>query len=1556
MQGQRLSNSAQSSLTLDQQLGSHASSSQQKFTSSAFVLSILENFISSGDGEKTNLPPVFQKLEKSIGEKRLSLKTSILNIDSKERQALQEKVGPAIFEALLSISQETDLQLFAEGLLNIGRSLKKALDEAKAGLIFQMLGQDAIPIKAREAAKAEYDAMVGQGSTGMRVEHLANRFFKDAADYKTIVPMLGSTALFSVVRTAAAAKLATSGLDFISRGLGLKIASAFFGSAVEIPTFALSGRALHKIFGDQVRESVSEDLLSAGITLTFLKGFGFAGNKAYAQLHQLNELGLSTRLAGLSKFTQPLLSQSFMFAGLLTAHKAEEKVGRRAHVDNATTITDTLASMVSLGVGGHLGNRVLGSGYAKFQQEMEFRMGNAEFGVRNENGDFPHLGMPALAAVDGLGTGLGAYFSKDFASPREARPELRLDRVFQQADADSPPSNRFSAYELRHYQGDMLKGFGLDLDFQVSPWLGIASPMQTGKSYLIGPMIRMLRSSYGLKARVIILSSARIITDQILNDLLAGFPEQEVGRFDRERKEIRPITVASTRSLVNHLEEFDHDGPTILINDEAYTTQSRSHRAIYTHFGLGEIVGRGKNSVMQLKAGNGLVVGLSGTGAGLEGYHLSEHYNLLDAIEEGWVRKMHGERVPMTIPATEKRSALESQMIWWNPTEENARALANLYDQKIHGRFRKNLVYVPTTKHAQVLRDALRERHGKNYAHTVHSKMEQTGQQGTIETDMKKVIEHWEENGGALISVRMLGRGFRGTGVDSVFHTYQTSSVELLFQRTGRAWGQSADHPFPELFVLEASWNPRGPYANLPCALGLVDYPSKGFSTHGLRKKIESSRQRKKDREELEQKISIGQAEPLFTKIPLAEEWRKGFGDILLNVGGMGPLQTKTGFKTELLVGYGLGALPTRWVDMERFSKVLGSKEAAEGLWVRSWESATEELLEGIQGSEDRFVKVLTEWRQKEAELPEQAKDLDALLQQYFHPKSRGLNKSDKKDPIRALIQDLPGQVKELFSKMSDEERRKFFEIQLRTAFSPVDAKIIESRYLTDTPKNLSEIGRDIGVSPSRVGQINHRIMRGIIKHLSFLNNLAEDPDKIPVANLPLSKPTRVHLIHSDIRTLGDLRIADIESIENIGTVTEIKEFLVYMGFLWPPAAAQIELGRKEDPILSIVQALRQKADEEGLTKFIPDMSEETLRAHIENGLKNTSEGLLPENVQAIAMRYFYDPPMTNEEIAKELDGTKRWVTAVIAHANERVTDDFLFPYQSRHRFKVKELIHVPVGRLLVSLKLEDFLKKAHVHNFGDLTRLSYVDYSQVKQMGQETEGELEQILTKNGLSLSLLGKPSRGQAFLRMALNTALGTSANEALKKYISEMTDRELTAFFAIKIGGLVPLPRKIMLLRFFSDPPLSYSEIADYLRIPKDRVGYHIHEAFEFILSRLDAKLVSQQALNLKPKPSGEVRPASESQEPSKMSFQHYRDIFDLAVSKTHFSQKTVKSLKRLNIRFIGLLVQFNESTLEILLGKAATLEIKEVLAGLKLDLDSAVKVAEVGWIPPIRIIK
>jgi len=543
-------------------------------------------------------------------------------------------------------------------------------------------------------------------------------------------------------------------------------------------------------------------------------------------------------------------------------------------------------------------------------------------------------------------------------------------------------------YNLRDYQQQMVENLYEDAMSEASPWLGLASPMQTGKSFLAGPAIQRLREVYGPKARFIVLTSAKVITQQVVGDLLEGFDAAEVGRYDANTKQIRRVTVASVHTLIRHLEEFKHEGPTILINDEAYSTQSPMFRAIYTHFGLGEVVGEGRQSLLKPKAGNGIVLGLSGTGAGLEGYKISGQLNILDAITKGWIRHMQGDRVLLSIPAEKRQSVEERDMIWWPATGANAEILADIYDSHLYGVYRRNAVFVPTIKHAELLRDALRKRHGQDYAFALHSEMDQRGEAGSLDRDFDRVIEHWEREGGAVISIGQLNRGYRGKGIDACFHTYESSSSELFGQRTGRGWAGTPGEEAPDYYVLEVTWNRRSRYANLARLLGLVDYPLRSFSSRGLVERLERANQARNKREELDVELRERRVAPLFEGIPLVRIWREAFQEALERAGGLNALAERSGLPLEVLTGFALGGLPVH------FEAVLAMKDFIEKdaleFWVHCWREAAGEIREGIQTFEDRFSDDLVRWMEGQGDFHA----LKDLLQKYFPlPKTKPMPK-----------------------------------------------------------------------------------------------------------------------------------------------------------------------------------------------------------------------------------------------------------------------------------------------------------------------------------------------------------------------------------------------------------------------------------------------------------------------------------------------------------------------------------------------------------------------------------
>ncbi len=312
---------------------------------------------------------------------------------------LAKFLSPGEQSELRDLGQETDPQLFVKSLSSFAARLETTDKAEAAARIYAAIVASGTEFSALVPAQQRLDAILGKGAFGGRAEFLLRRFAKDATDPKTIVPMVASSAVYGLARSAVLSRLlAGSEAAWYAGGYGARLTASTLAFAAEVPTFALSSRALRNLGGDRGPDtSLGHDFASAALTLGLLKGFSFAGQVAFARLHGVNEMGLATRWAGLTKFSQPLFSQGAMFTGLLAAHRLEEQVGLREHVDGATTVTDTLAAMLSLGAGGRLAESLLGPRYAAFQTELNLRTG---FALRAA--DPAPESSPAAAKFSGL--------------------------------------------------------------------------------------------------------------------------------------------------------------------------------------------------------------------------------------------------------------------------------------------------------------------------------------------------------------------------------------------------------------------------------------------------------------------------------------------------------------------------------------------------------------------------------------------------------------------------------------------------------------------------------------------------------------------------------------------------------------------------------------------------------------------------------------------------------------------------------------------------------------------------------------------------------------------------------------------------------------------------------------------------------------------------------------------------------------------------------------------------------------------------------------------------
>ncbi|MDO8518983.1 MAG: DEAD/DEAH box helicase family protein, partial [Deltaproteobacteria bacterium] len=527
----------------------------------------------------------------------------------------------------------------------------------------------------------------------------------------------------------------------------------------------------------------------------------------------------------------------------------------------------------------------------------------------------------------------------------------------------------------RPYQTRMIESVVRDAAAGDFSWLALASPMQTGKSFITRLIIERLRELWGEDTLFIFLSASRIITSQTLKDL-GNFPADQVGRFDAEAKEIRPITVAGFRTLAPNLDQFPRNRRVVLINDEAFFTQSPSFQKIYCYFGLGETSREDGRVLMSPKRGQGLVIGYSGTGSGLAGYHLSGQLDLLTAMQDGWVRNIIAEQIPFQTETVRASGAWDGSMIWWKPTPENADALVKAFYERVEGRQDKALHFVPTIEHAELYMQALARYFGDDYGHLLHSGL------GLDADEIDDVVEEWHGESGGLVTIGMFSRGARGTGVIDVYHTYQSGSMELFAQRTGRAWGVEEGAENPDLHVYEATWSRRG-FMNMARLLGLADFPTGNrLVTRGLGDAVRHSKKIQETEKEKTGLIASGKLDPLFTKVPLVEKWRTVFRAIVDQAGGVNSLSEKVGLASEFVVGLALGALPLRLNHLLQLGKELGGEDKAAALWVESWSDALREMARGERTTELETGEFA--WMDSAKPLEERALLLDKFLTEKF--------------------------------------------------------------------------------------------------------------------------------------------------------------------------------------------------------------------------------------------------------------------------------------------------------------------------------------------------------------------------------------------------------------------------------------------------------------------------------------------------------------------------------------------------------------------------------------------
>ncbi len=222
-----------------------------------------------------------------------------------------------------------------------------------------------------------------------------------------IAGMAAGSLVFSAARTAMLSRF----LAVPGRGvLGARVLASTGAFLLEVPTFWATTKGLREAIspGSQAWDLHSNltELASLSLTLGALKASGALTG------------GLSRRLAStvnpaemgaLERFGHGALQQGGTLAGIMLGHRLETTVGLRRPVDGATTLLDSLATLLQFHVGGQLSGAVLGPRFQAYTQSLEAQGRRLEIEAASETarrfrdrfGDGGGLSGPSLSVVGG---------------------------------------------------------------------------------------------------------------------------------------------------------------------------------------------------------------------------------------------------------------------------------------------------------------------------------------------------------------------------------------------------------------------------------------------------------------------------------------------------------------------------------------------------------------------------------------------------------------------------------------------------------------------------------------------------------------------------------------------------------------------------------------------------------------------------------------------------------------------------------------------------------------------------------------------------------------------------------------------------------------------------------------------------------------------------------------------------------------------------------------------------------------------------------------------------
>lgn len=353
---------------------------------------------------------------------------------------LRADAGAAL-EEWISLSRESDNELFYQSLLALAHRLEERASPEVVGRIYHFLiHSPESPSGVAARARTRFQVLAGQGPFLSQLEHGLSRVVSASTSAEFLLGMTAGGLAFRVGRLWALQRLLGAGL----RGGGLNLLASTAGLTTEAGAFLLTSRAIRTWngpVGPWTVENVGREYASTWFLLGGLRLAGWGMGHAHRGVQS------TWRGSWPARIPAEVFRQAGMAGGLLGVHSAAMGLGLEERRSLPSLLAQVGGEWVTFNVGARVAHRLLGPQVAGLERYLDAQ-GNALVATSRRGGPpleallHPQtfLGIPRPVFATGSPVPDHIVFSTRYNGGRRAT--AAAESYFPPRHGDSGPAAR----------------------------------------------------------------------------------------------------------------------------------------------------------------------------------------------------------------------------------------------------------------------------------------------------------------------------------------------------------------------------------------------------------------------------------------------------------------------------------------------------------------------------------------------------------------------------------------------------------------------------------------------------------------------------------------------------------------------------------------------------------------------------------------------------------------------------------------------------------------------------------------------------------------------------------------------------------------------------------------------------------------------------------------------------------------------------------------------------------------------------------------------------------